>query len=77
MQDNQNLASETLSIDRKKFYLDLRENARGRVLKITEDVGGRRDTVMVPAPALRELIEALQRIAEYEQTLAEFPGAEA
>lgn len=74
MQDNQNLASETLTIDRKKFYIDLRENARGRVLKITEDVGGRRDTLMLPAPALREFIEALQRIAEYEQTLTEFPA---
>jgi hypothetical protein len=69
-QTNQNLASETFTIDRKKFFLDLKENARGRVLKITEDVNGRRDTIMLPAEAFTDFLEALKRIAEYEQTLA-------
>ena len=36
------IASEKVSIDRKMFFLDLKENQRGRFLKITEDVGGRR-----------------------------------
>ena len=44
-----------MAIERKIFFLDLKENQRGRFLKITEDVGGRRDTIMLPAPAFREI----------------------
>ena len=40
----QSLASEKLATERKVFFLDLKENDRGRFIKITEDVGGRRDT---------------------------------
>ena len=63
------IASEKVTIDRKVFFLDLKENQRGRFLKITEDVGGRRDTIMLPADAFREFLEALQRLAEFESKL--------
>ena len=42
------IASEKVTIDRKIFFIDLKENQRGRFMKITEDVGGRRDTIMLP-----------------------------
>jgi len=64
------LASEKVVIDRKIFYLDLKENRRGRVLKITEDVGGRRDTIMLPASAFRDFAMAFARLAEVERRLA-------
>jgi hypothetical protein len=38
-------------------------------LKITEDVGGRRDTIMMPITALPEFLEALQRLQEFESKL--------
>ncbi|MEI6351627.1 MAG: DNA-binding protein [Verrucomicrobiota bacterium] len=60
------LASEKISVDRKVFFLDLKENNRGRFLKITEDVGGRRDTIMLPAEAFRDFSEALQRLINME-----------
>jgi hypothetical protein len=63
------IASEKVSHERKVFFLDLKENQRGRFLKITEDVGGRRDTIMLPAPAFREFLEALQRLVEFESNL--------
>jgi len=44
------------------FFLDYKENSRGRVLKITEDVNGRRDTIMVPDEALDDFADALERI---------------
>ena len=56
------LASETFSIERKKFFLDLHQNHRGQFVRITEDTGGRRDRIMVPAGALRDLVEAINRI---------------
>ena len=63
------IASEKVTHERKLFFLDLKENQRGRFLKITEDVGGRRDTIMLPAPAFREFLEALQRLVEFEEKL--------
>ena len=39
------IRSEKIQIERKSFLLALKENARGRFLRITEDVGGRRDTI--------------------------------
>ncbi len=56
------LHTEQIIADRKKFFLDLKSNARGKVLKITEDVGGNRDTIMVPAEILGDFIAALTDI---------------
>ena len=63
------IAAEKVTIDRKVFFLDLKENQRGRFMKITEDVGGRRDTIMLPAAAFKDFLEALQRLVEYESKL--------
>ncbi len=46
------LRSEKVQIERKTFMLTLKENPRGRFLRITEDVGGRRDTIIIPATGL-------------------------
>ena len=58
------LHTEKILADRKIFFLDLKENARRRVVKITEDVSGNRDTIMVPAEILGDFIEALTDIKE-------------
>jgi len=63
------IASEKITWERKTFFLDLKENQRGRFLKITEDVAGRRDTIMVPAEAFKEFLEALGRLIEFEAKL--------
>jgi hypothetical protein len=60
------IASEKIMIDRKIFFIDLKENQRGRFLKITEDVGGRRDTIMLPADGFKDFVEALERLIEFE-----------
>ena len=56
------LHTEKILADRKTFYLDLKQNSRGMVVKITEDVGGNRDTIMVPAEILGDFIAALTDI---------------
>jgi PurA ssDNA and RNA-binding protein len=63
------IATETIAHERKIFFLDLKENQRGRFLKITEDVGGRRDTIMLPATAFKDFVEALERLIEFESKL--------
>jgi len=48
------LKSAEVQIERKNFILTLKENPRGRFLRITEDVGGRRDTIIIPSTGLDE-----------------------
>ena len=58
------LYSEQVQIERKLFSFDLRENPRGRFLRVTEDVGGRRDTVIMPATGLEQVRGVLDRAIE-------------
>ena len=58
------LRSEKIQIERKIFLFLLKENPRGRFLRITEDVGGRRDTIIVPAPGLKEFRRVLDEMVE-------------
>ncbi len=48
------LKTAEIQIERKTFVFTLKENPRGRLLRITEEVGGRRDTIIIPAPGLEE-----------------------
>ena len=63
------LYTEKVLSDRKIFFIDLKENARGRFVKITEDVRGRRDTIILPTEALEEFIDALHRVADEAKDL--------
>ena len=56
------LKSENIAVERKNFIFDLRENPRGRFLRITEDANGRRDSIVIPAPGLEEFRRVLDEI---------------
>lgn len=56
------IAREQVQVERKLFSFDLRENPRGRFLRVTEDVGGRRDTIIIPATGLVDVRQALDKI---------------
>src|SRR5208283_1421753 len=58
------LRTEKIQIERKSFVLTLKENPRGRFLRITEDVGGRRDTVIIPAPGLPDFLRVLSEMVK-------------
>ena len=53
------LKTDRIQIERKTFVFTLKENPRGRFLRITEDVSGRRDTIIVPAPGLEDFKKLL------------------
>src|SRR3954465_9936838 len=56
------LKTEKIQIERKTFVFTLKENPRGRFLRITEDVNGRKDTIIIPAPGLadfKKIIDAM------------------
>ena len=53
------LKSAEVQIERKTFVLTLKENPRGRFLRISEEVGGRRDTIIIPSTGLEEFQKLL------------------
>jgi hypothetical protein len=52
--NEETLKTDKIQIERKTFVFTLKENPRGRFLRITEDVSGRRDTIIIPAPGLED-----------------------
>ena len=60
--DDDIICTEKIIADRKTFCIDLKSNARGRVVRITEKVSSNRDRIMVPAEILDDFIAALEDI---------------
>ncbi len=68
------LFSEQVQIERKLFSFELKENPRGRLLKITEDVGGRRDTVIIPATGLAQILALVGRAFDASEQAGPCPS---
>ena len=62
--NEETLKSDKVQIERKTFVFTLKENPRGRFLRITEDVGGRRDTIIIPAPGLDDFKKLLDDMVQ-------------
>src|SRR5438309_11950958 len=65
--NEETLKTDKIQIERKTFVFALKENPRGRFLRITEDVSGRRDTIIIPAPGLEEfkrILDTMVRASE-------------
>jgi hypothetical protein len=61
------LLSRDLQVERKTYKLSLRENARGRFIRITEIAAGRQNSLILPASGMEE----------FARVLAEFVNAPA
>jgi hypothetical protein len=64
------LAEETLKtqkilIERKTFIVSLKENPRGRFLRVTEDVGGRRNSIIIPSTGLDDFKKVFDAIVAF------------
>ncbi len=53
-----------LQIERKHFHVELRENGRGKFLRITEETHGRRNTIIVPSTGVDELTAVIGEVIE-------------
>jgi hypothetical protein len=51
-----------LTVERKTFILDLCENSLGVFLRITEEAGGRRSSVIIPEVGLGEFYRTLGKL---------------
>ena len=51
-----------LQIERKHFYVELRQNDRGRFLRITEEAHGRRNSIIVPSTGVEEFTATIAEV---------------
>jgi hypothetical protein len=64
------LQNHSIRVERKHFTFDVRENPRGRFLRITEEVNGRRDAIIVPLTGIEQFRDALNEMIKFSKTLA-------
>ena len=70
------MGTEKIQIERKTFVFTLKENPRGRFLRITEDVGGRRDNIIIPAPGLEEFKRVIDEMVKAAEAPPKEQGGE-
>ena len=65
-----------VQIERKFFVLTLKENPRGRFLRISEEVGGKRNSIIIPSTGLAEfqhIVAGMVKASEALPPRAESP----
>ena len=63
-QPESTLKTGQIQIERKLFVFSLRQNSRGRFLRVTEDVGGRFGNIIIPATGLEEFRRVLDEMVK-------------
>jgi hypothetical protein len=56
------LVTREIQVERKHFVAILKENPRGRFLRIAEEANGRSNSIIIPGPGLREFQKMLEEI---------------
>ncbi len=59
-----------IDIERKHVTIDFKENSRGRFLRITEEVNGHRNAIVVPLGGVEDFRDALNEIINFSKTLS-------
>ena len=62
MANEEKLYSDTLQVERKFFFFDLKRNSEGTFLKITEKKDDRRNSIIIPDSGLGEFVEKIKDI---------------
>jgi hypothetical protein len=60
--DEKSLARRELQIERKQLTIEVRENFRGRFLRITERCGGKTNVVIIPDTGINDFNAALDAV---------------
>jgi hypothetical protein len=63
------LKSGEVQIERKKFVLILKENPRGRFLRIIEEAAGRNTSIIIPSTGLAEFQKLLDEMVKASKEL--------
>ena len=60
--DEKTLARRELQIERKQVSIEMRENFRGRFLRIVEKCGGKTNVVILPDTGINDFFAALDEV---------------
>src|SRR5690349_12396750 len=63
------LKTGAVQVERKSFVLNLKENPKGRFLRITEDAKGKRSTIIIPSTGLEEFQRVITEMTKAAQEL--------
>jgi len=58
------IATREVQVERKHFYIEFRENERGRFMRITEEAHGRRNTIIIPSTGLEEFMTRVDEVIQ-------------
>src|SRR5215831_13523883 len=58
-----------IQIEKKFFVLTLKENPRGRFLRISEDVAGKRNSIIIPGTGLKDFQNLLAEMVEASDSI--------
>ena len=61
------LHTRSLNIENKRFYFDLKENDKGKFLKVSEIVGSNKDTIIIPYSGLLGVKEIISEMINFEK----------
>jgi hypothetical protein len=63
------IKSAEIQVERKIFTFTLKENPRGRFLRITEDAGGKRNTIIIPSTGLEDFQRLMTEMVAAAQAM--------
>ena len=64
------LQNHSIVVERKHVTFDVRENLRGRFVRITEEVSGRRNAIIIPLAGIEIFRDVLGEIIRFSKTLS-------
>jgi len=64
------LLNQSIQVERKHITFDLAENPRGRFLRITEEVAGRRNAIIIPLSGVEDFRDAVNKVIEFSKPSA-------
>ncbi len=67
--NEETLQNAEIQIERKFFVFTLKENPRGRFLRITEEVGGRHDTIIIPSTGLADFKKIVDEMVKASEAI--------
>ena len=56
-----------IQIERKFFVFTLKVNAKGRFLRVTEETGGKRNTIIIPTTGLNDFRRVVNEMFKAEE----------
>lgn len=68
--DDLDLRRATLQVEQKRIFINLRENVRGRYLRIAEVTGNNRSTIIIPSSGLLQFRALLDDFIENDSVVA-------